>query len=554
MNSQQAPQIPDIIGLLRRRAKVMVMVAGAIVLGMYWLAMALPNQYSSYATILVEPQAVDEGLVSSGVRASDLKERLGIMTAEILSRPRLSRLIDEFDLYPEESGRLQRSEIIDLMRSHISVEPVLSALEAETRARGEVEFNSFRITFRSNSSVTAAVVSQSIANDFLEANIDDRVNVSQQSLDFMQDSIDDLRTRLSRVEGETKEVKDANVGHLPEDLLSNQDALQTSLGQLREVQRALDLARSDEAFWKNQVITAGAMTGLNDQASPAYRKKMVEAELGMMQARGFTERHPDILQARQELLLLEGRISGVEGEDNPGSYAEQNAKSEQRRSALRVEAAERDAERLTAQAEAARERLAATPAAAARLEALTREYSHLNASFQDFSARRQQASVQADLERKQLGEQFQILEAAFPAPNPSSPNRALILFLGILLGGGVAGALGFVLEATDGSVYDSRALQAATNVPVLASIPSVMLESDFVARRRRAIREVLAAGAVVIFCLVGGGLTYAYVNGISLFPDSVESDLPEAGEDQSRSGDDLIPGAKIAFLEPTSKP
>ena len=101
MNSQQVPQLPDIIGMLRRRAKLMAMVAGAICLATYWIAMALPNEYSSYATILVEPQAVDEGLVSSGVRASDLKERLGIMTAEILSRPRLSRLIDEFDLYPE---------------------------------------------------------------------------------------------------------------------------------------------------------------------------------------------------------------------------------------------------------------------------------------------------------------------------------------------------------------------------------------------------------------------------------------------------------------------
>ena len=103
-------------------------------------------------------------------------------------------------------------------------------------------------------------------------------------------------------------------------------------------------------------------------------------------------------------------------------------------------------------------------------------------------------------------------------------------------------------------MYDSRALQAATNVPVLASIPSVMLDSDFVARRKRAIREVLAAVAVVVFCLVGGGVTYVYVNDISLFPVSVESDLPGAGEEQSRSGDLLIPQAKVAFLEPTSKP
>ena len=543
MNSQQSAQIPNISGLLKRRFRTMVVVAGAIFLGMYWIAMALPNQYSSYATILVEPQAVDEGLVSAGVRESDLKERLGIMTAEILSRPRLSRLIDEFGLYPEESKRLQRSEVIDIMRSHIVVEPVLSALEAETRQRVELDFNSFKITFRSNSAQTAARVTQSIANDFLEANIDARVNVSQQSLDFMQDSIENLSGRLASVEGEIKQVKNDNAGHLPEELEANQETLQISTGQLREVQRALDLALSDEAFWKNQVITAGAMTGMNDQASPAYRRKVVEAELGMMRARGFTDRHPDVVQAVQELSLLEQRLEGSDSDEDevPGSYAEQNAKSEERRSALRVEASRRDAERLTEQGDAARERIAATPAVAAMLEALAREYNHLNASFQDFSARRQQASVQADLERKQLGEQFQILESAFPAPRPSSPNRLLILFLGVLLGGGIGGALGLILEATDMSVHDSRSLQTATNVPVLASIPAIMLESDFVARRRRQVREALVAAAIVIFCLAGGAATYFYVNDIELF--SIESNdaLPENEGDQAMLG--RAPGA-----------
>ena len=189
MNTQPNAQMPDIGGMVRRRIKVMLSAGTVAFLVLYWIAMALPNEYSSYATILVEPQSIDEALISAGVRESDLKERLGIMTAEILSRPRLSRMIDEFDLYPEESEYLQRSEVIDIMRSHVMVEPVLSALEAETRNRTDLEFNSFKITFRSRSAVMAAEVAQSIANDFLEANIDARVNVSQQSLDFMQLSL-----------------------------------------------------------------------------------------------------------------------------------------------------------------------------------------------------------------------------------------------------------------------------------------------------------------------------------------------------------------------------
>ena len=56
----------------------MALVAGGIILLTFWLAMALPNLYTSSSTILVEPQSVDEDLVNSGVRESDLSERFGL--------------------------------------------------------------------------------------------------------------------------------------------------------------------------------------------------------------------------------------------------------------------------------------------------------------------------------------------------------------------------------------------------------------------------------------------------------------------------------------------
>ena len=184
MNLQDGLQISDVIGIVRRRGRVVAWTSGIIILFFYWIVMALPNQYSSYATILVEPQAIDEALVTAGVRERDLQERLGIMSARILSRARISKLIDEFDLYPEESATMQRQEVIDLMRSALSVEPVLSELESDNRNADVVDFNRFKIVYRNSDSKTAAVVAQSLANDFLDANITARIAISQQSLSF----------------------------------------------------------------------------------------------------------------------------------------------------------------------------------------------------------------------------------------------------------------------------------------------------------------------------------------------------------------------------------
>ncbi len=533
MDEQQGLQVSDLYGLARRRGKTMAIVAGVVILAMYWIAMALPNQYTSYATILVEPQSIDEQLVAAGVRDSDLNERLGIMTAQILSRSRLSKMIDQLDLYEEESKTMVRQDIIDLMRSHVTVEPVLNELEAEQRNVRDLEFNEFKIIFRSTSPETAAQIAQSIANDFLDANITARVQISQKSLDFMEESIASLGQRLADVEAEVKQVKSANAGQLPDDLESNQRIMAGLVAQLREAQRALDMAISDEAFWKNQVIAAVSMTLPSDTVSPAYRIKVIESQLANLLGRGYTDRHPDVIQARTELAHLKTTLEATnDGEaEGSGSYAEQNAKSEQRRAGLRAEALKGEIERLRVQIKEIESRIVQTPAVAEKLDQLGREYDHLNAAFQDFSKRRQQAAVQANLERKQLGEQFRILESAFPAPRPSSPNRVLILALGLLLGVGIGVAMGLVLEGADSSLHGARDLQLATNLPVLASIPAIVLEPDRALRTRKMFRDILAMGAVVVFCIIGGALTYFYVNGMP----SILVDRPEEESTQKET-------------------
>ena len=78
--------------------------------------------------------------------AVNLTERLQLMTAQILSRPRLSRIIDQMDLYIEESDTMLREQIIDLMRSRIRVEPVLPELEVSTsRRNANTEINRLRM-------------------------------------------------------------------------------------------------------------------------------------------------------------------------------------------------------------------------------------------------------------------------------------------------------------------------------------------------------------------------------------------------------------------------
>jgi uncharacterized protein involved in exopolysaccharide biosynthesis len=202
MNVEGGIQLSELRGIAHRRAKLVAATSVGIALAVYWFAMALPNQYESYATVLVTPQTVDPALVAAGVPESDLNNRLYLMTAEILSRGRLSKIITELDLYADSSQYMVREQIIDMMRESVGVQPVLTELNQGVKRRNEVEeINQFRISFTHRDAHTAMQVAQHLSNDFIEQHIGSRITLSQKSLEFIDDELARLAGRIREVEG-----------------------------------------------------------------------------------------------------------------------------------------------------------------------------------------------------------------------------------------------------------------------------------------------------------------------------------------------------------------
>ncbi|RIL04875.1 MAG: hypothetical protein DCC71_12450 [Proteobacteria bacterium] len=522
---EQSFSLNDIVAIFRRRIRLVAAVAGATILAAIFIAAILRDEYTVYATLLVEPQSISRKLVETGVQEQDVMNRLHLMTMQILSRARLSKVIDDLKLYPEESEKKTREEVINMMRGRINVEPVLPEMpDPEMKRRMDIEVNTFRLFFRHENAGVASAVANRLANDFIDEHIKERVQSSGDTADFIESELQRLSSRLRELEAQIAQVKAQNSGSLPEDVVTNQRQIERSFDALAMASQRLAEAQSDQAFYSQQA-TVARESGLaggpqtSQVLSPTQRLQQLENVLGELRGRGFTDKHPDVVAAVAEMEQVRARVERGEAEEQeqeqqaaPASVAEQQARNEAQRAGLRVEGAQREVERLQKEMDAAQARLANTPRVAEQLDALEREYAQLGESFNEFSAKRLEAAVAANMERRQKGEQFRVLEPAYAPPDPTSPNRPLILALGIMLGVGAGAGIALLLEAADSSYHQARQLQQALRIPVLTSIPAILLEADRRRIRRRNLRDAFAAVAFSGVVLVSSAVGYVVVN------------------------------------------
>jgi len=148
------------------------------------------------------------------------------------------------------------------------------------------------------------------------------------------------------------------------------------------------------------------------------------------------------------------------------------------------------------------QRIEATPTRESELVDLMRDYGTMQTQYQGLLAKKQDSQISTNLERRQIGEQFKILDPARLPTRPFSPNRPRMYLMGVV--GGLAFGLTLValLEYLDRRMRSEDDVRIALNLPVLATIPWIH-EPSGGRRGRRAM--AISASATATF-LVGAAV------------------------------------------------
>jgi capsular polysaccharide biosynthesis protein len=141
-------------------------------------------------------------------------------------------------------------------------------------------------------------------------------------------------------------------------------------------------------------------------------------------------------------------------------------------------------------------KLEAIPVREQEITELVRDYEISKAHYGQLLQNQFSADTATQLEIRQKGERFTILDPAQPAQRPSKPNRILIDGAGSVAGLALGLLLALFTELLGISITAPEQITAATGLPVLEVIPLIQTHTDKLIRKRQFI--VAAAAAALI--------------------------------------------------------
>jgi hypothetical protein len=156
-------------------------------------------------------------------------------------------------------------------------------------------------------------------------------------------------------------------------------------------------------------------------------------------------------------------------------------------------------------------RIENTPRSEQELALITRDYETTRELFRSLLGKRGEAEIAADLEQRQKGEHFRMIDPARLPDRTAGPNRFRLLVIGLVLAVGAAGIAVVLAEHVDTSYRTADEVRGNEPVPVLSTISKIVTERD----RRRSLRQrrlATAAVAVGLLAVVGSSFAFAHKN------------------------------------------
>lgn len=510
------------------RSKWIILVTILLSLGIAWgISVTLPKSYRSSTLILVESPKIPESYVNPVVRGS-VADRLSMIQQQVLSRTVLSQVIEGFNLFSEQGKREGYDGLIEGLRKNIKI---------ETKGAGQGgHVEAFSISFSHSDPTIAMKVTEKLASQFIESNLKVREQLVAGTTEFLELELKNAKLSLETQEQLIAQFKRKHMGELPSQTDANLQTLNRLQKDLASVSEQLQ-GRADRRASIQKMINAYEALGLTFLESPqssnrvpgnpaqeevlvrgtgkmsesmvedplAARLRELERSLATMKSE-YKDSYPDIIQLKQEIASVKARLAEKsDGGDKKADMTERKSdesvkeaspartvkppkasgtvidpylhelRKEREEIGIGIHELEDQQRRLKAQIREYEQRVERAPEREQELLVLQRDYENTKKNYQALLEKQLGARISENLEKRQKGESFLVLDPAYLPAKPESPNQMRIMLIGLLVGCALGYGAAFGLEMMAGVIRRPEEAESLLGLPVLASIPDFRL-------------------------------------------------------------------------------
>jgi polysaccharide chain length determinant protein (PEP-CTERM system associated) len=466
--------LEDYFAILKRRGWMVIIPALLMPIIAVAITYRLTPVYTSQTLVLIEPQTVPDTYVKP-IIAEDLDSRLASMKEQILSRSRLEPIIERFNLG---AAGMDMDDKVATTRKDIAITPIHSEIQGAGGLPG------FFISFTASDPHTAQLVCREITSLFVSENLEARQQSAEGTTQFLKGQLDQAKANLDSQDQKLADFQKQYMGTLPEQEQSNMEMLNTLNTQLDAATQQLTRMEQDrsleEALLAQQTHQQqNAVTG-TQKASPQAEQielQKLEAQEADLRTR-YTADYPDVVAVQREISDLRKQMAAApppapvsaapsQQYDSPGML-----QMRAQMSALSGAILQKKQQQASIQGQISmyQGRIQSTPLIEAKMKDLTRDHQTAQDFYDSLLSKMNNSQMATDLERRQEGEQFRLMDDANLPDAPTFPKRGMFAAGGFVLGLGLGVLLIAFLEYKDKSLRTERDVWTFTKLPTLATI------------------------------------------------------------------------------------
>jgi uncharacterized protein involved in exopolysaccharide biosynthesis len=192
-------------GVLKRRWPFFVVPLLSVLLIGTAVTVLWPATYFSEGKILVQSQQIPTELVRPTV-TSAAQERIQVIQQRTMTRDNLLEIVEKFKLFPERRTLMSPTQLIELMKQSIRIEPVAQPL-AFSRTTSQNPTVIFTVGFEYSDPQNAARVANELVTRILDLDLRDRTSRATDTTKFLAREVQRLQAESTLIDTKLAQAK-----------------------------------------------------------------------------------------------------------------------------------------------------------------------------------------------------------------------------------------------------------------------------------------------------------------------------------------------------------